>query len=127
MLHSVMFWNEPNNVSHWDSTIDPTWAQFAQMVAGAGEAVATVNPRVLRVLGQLADPGQETVAPQVGGCLDLKAVRLGNLAERLIERSRRRSPPSSIRAKDREWPICASQAVRAVRNAHARIRQGGCG
>jgi beta-xylosidase len=59
MLHSVMFWNEPNNVSHWDSTIDPAWEQFAQMVACASDAVAAANPHVLRVLGGISpiDPG----------------------------------------------------------------------
>jgi len=54
MLHSVMFWNEPNNVSHWDSTMDPSWAQFAQMVSWAADAVASVNPQITRVLGGIS-------------------------------------------------------------------------
>ena len=36
MLDSVMLWNEPNNVSHWDSEIRiPDWSQFARMVRWA--------------------------------------------------------------------------------------------
>jgi beta-xylosidase len=49
-----MFWNEPNNVSHWDSAMDPDWAQFARMVSWAGDAVAAANPRILRVLGGIS-------------------------------------------------------------------------
>ena len=25
MVEAVMFWNEPNNKSHWDFEIDPDW------------------------------------------------------------------------------------------------------
>ncbi|HVG49074.1 MAG TPA: beta-xylosidase [Rubellimicrobium sp.] len=59
MIDSVMFWNEPNNKSHWDPEIDPDWSQFADMVNRAGEAVAGVNPTVTRVLGGMSpiDPG----------------------------------------------------------------------
>lgn len=54
MLHSVMFWNEPNNLSHWDNVLDPNWEQFARMVAWAGEAVRATNPSVTRVLGGIS-------------------------------------------------------------------------
>jgi beta-xylosidase len=59
MIDSVMFWNEPNNKSHWDPEIDPDWSQFADMVNRAGQAVAGVNPTVTRVLGGMSpiDPG----------------------------------------------------------------------
>jgi beta-xylosidase len=59
MIDSVMFWNEPNNKSHWDPEIDPDWSQFAQMVNLAGRAVAEVNPQMTRVLGGMSpiDPG----------------------------------------------------------------------
>ena len=40
MIDSVMFWNEPNNKSHWDPEIDPDWSQFATMINMAGQAVA---------------------------------------------------------------------------------------
>ncbi|MBS1816888.1 MAG: beta-xylosidase [Acidobacteria bacterium] len=59
MIDSVMFWNEPNNLSHWDFQLDPDWAIFADMVSRAADAVAAENPRLTRVLGGISpiDPG----------------------------------------------------------------------
>jgi beta-xylosidase len=54
MIEAVMFWNEPNNKSHWDFLIDPDWDIFARMTVLAVEAVATENPRLLRVLGGIS-------------------------------------------------------------------------
>jgi beta-xylosidase len=54
MLEAVMLWNEPNNLSHWDSDQDPDWSCFAQMVRWACEAVAAENPAVTRVLGGIS-------------------------------------------------------------------------
>ena len=67
MLDSVMFWNEPNNLSHWDFQMDEGWQQFAKMVRWAGEAVHAANPQVRRVMG-----GLSPVDPEF-------AVRLGDL------------------------------------------------
>lgn len=49
-----MFWNEPNNLSHWDFSLDPEWNTFAAMVKAAGRAVAAENTGVLRVLGGIS-------------------------------------------------------------------------
>ena len=38
MIEAVMFWNEPNNKSHWDFEVDPDWSKFAAMVKLASEA-----------------------------------------------------------------------------------------
>jgi beta-xylosidase len=54
MVDSVMFWNEPNNLSHWNFEIDPGWTTFASMVNQAAEAVAAENPRLKRVLGGIS-------------------------------------------------------------------------
>ncbi|MFN3651051.1 MAG: beta-xylosidase [Armatimonadota bacterium] len=54
MVEAVMFWNEPNNKSHWDFEIDPEWMMFGEMVKLAAEAVAAVNPRLPRVLGGIS-------------------------------------------------------------------------
>jgi beta-xylosidase len=54
MIDSVMFWNEPNNKSHWDPEIDPDWARYAEMTIAAGKAVAAVNPGLTRVLGGIS-------------------------------------------------------------------------
>jgi beta-xylosidase len=54
MIDSVMFWNEPNNKSHWDPEIDPDWSRYAEMTIAAGKAVAEVNPGLTRVLGGIS-------------------------------------------------------------------------
>ena len=54
MLEAVMFWNEPNNLSHWDFEVDRDWALFARMVKLAAQAVRAENPKVLRVLGGIS-------------------------------------------------------------------------
>lgn len=50
-IDSVMFWNEPNNKSHWDFEIDPTWARYAELVKLGSRAVTAERPRLLRDLG----------------------------------------------------------------------------
>ena len=54
-----MLWNEPNNLSHWDRSLDPDWALFAEMVRLAGERLGQVAPGLTRVLGGISpiDPG----------------------------------------------------------------------
>ena len=54
MLEAVMFWNEPNNKSHWDFEIDPDWRLFADMVKRAADAVAAERPELTRVLGGIS-------------------------------------------------------------------------
>jgi len=54
MIEAVMFWNEPNNKSHWDFEVDPGWTRFAAMVKLAAEAVRAENPNLLRVLGGIS-------------------------------------------------------------------------
>lgn len=54
-----MFWNEPNNLSHWDFQLDPDWAMYSEMVKLASEAVAAEDGKVRKVLGGISpiDPG----------------------------------------------------------------------
>ncbi|MEW6160979.1 MAG: beta-xylosidase [Verrucomicrobiota bacterium] len=54
MIEAVMFWNEPNNKSHWDFQIDPEWRLYAEMVKQAADAVAAENPKLVRVLGGIS-------------------------------------------------------------------------
>jgi beta-xylosidase len=54
MVEAVMFWNEPNNKSHWDFALDPEWKTYAEMVKLAGQAVRAENPKLLRVLGGMS-------------------------------------------------------------------------
>jgi beta-xylosidase len=59
MIDSVMLWNEPNNMSHWDFEIDPQWERYAALVRSAASAVASERPELQRVLGGISpiDPG----------------------------------------------------------------------
>ncbi len=55
MIEAVMFWNEPNNKSHWDFVeLDPEWRIFSDMVRLAAEAVASERPHLTRVLGGIS-------------------------------------------------------------------------
>ncbi len=54
MIEAVMFWNEPNNLSHWDFEMDPDWSSFARMVHMASSAVKAEKPGITRVLGGIS-------------------------------------------------------------------------
>lgn len=55
MIEAAMFWNEPNNKSHWAfAEHDPEWRRFSEMVSLAADAVAAENPALLRVLGGIS-------------------------------------------------------------------------
>jgi beta-xylosidase len=54
MLEAVMFWNEPNNLSHWDFEVDRDWSVYARMVTLAAMAAHAENPKLLRVLGGIS-------------------------------------------------------------------------
>lgn len=51
MIEALEFWNEPNNLSHWDYEADPQWREFARMAAAAGHHSRAIAPQVRRVLG----------------------------------------------------------------------------
>ena len=59
MIEAAMIWNEPNNKSHWDPLVDPTWERFAQMTILAGQAIRAERSDLPRVLGGISpiDPG----------------------------------------------------------------------
>ncbi|MGN6387310.1 MAG: glycosyl hydrolase [Verrucomicrobiota bacterium] len=54
MVEAVMFWNEPNNKSHWDFEIDPEWHQFSEMIKLAADRVSQINPALTKVLGGIS-------------------------------------------------------------------------
>jgi beta-xylosidase len=71
MIEAAMIWNEPNNKSHWDNTLDPEWQLYAEMAKAAGRAIRRVDPSLPRVLGGISpiDPAFiETMAAR--GVLD---------------------------------------------------------
>jgi beta-xylosidase len=71
VIEAAMIWNEPNNKSHWDPTLDPDWNIFADTVIRAGTAIRDVNPAVTRVLGGMSpiDPHWTNVM-RAKGALD---------------------------------------------------------
>jgi beta-xylosidase len=54
VIEAVMFWNEPNNKSHWDFELDPGWERYAAMVKLAAQAVGDDRPSLTRVLGGIS-------------------------------------------------------------------------
>ena len=78
MIEAVMFWNEPNNMSHWDFEIDPEWKLFANMAKLAANAVAAENSRVPKVLGGISPIDPKFVTRMKDQCvlshLDVVAV-----------------------------------------------------
>lgn len=54
-MEAAMFWNEPNNKSHWDFVeLDPEWRIFCAMTRLAAGAVAAECPGMARVLGGIS-------------------------------------------------------------------------
>ena len=54
MIEAIKFWNEPNNLSHWDFTMDPEWRQYADMTRRAARAVRALAPGLRLVLGGIS-------------------------------------------------------------------------
>jgi len=54
VIEAVMFWNEPNNKSHWDFEIDRDWALYAAMVRLAADAVSAERPELTKVMGGIS-------------------------------------------------------------------------
>lgn len=54
MIEALKFWNEPNNLSHWDFEIDPEWQQYSAMVQQASSAVRARAPQLPLILGGIS-------------------------------------------------------------------------
>ncbi len=54
MIEAIKFWNEPNNLSHWDFEMDPDWREFSRMTGLAAQAVREVSPATCLVLGGIS-------------------------------------------------------------------------
>jgi beta-xylosidase len=78
VIEAVMLWNEPNNLSHWDFTVDPEWARFARMVRLAGAAVRAERPGLTRVLGGTSpiDPSFMRLVASQGALDEVDAVAI---------------------------------------------------
>lgn len=78
MIEAIKFWNEPNNLSHWDFQLDPEWREFSLMTELAATAVRRLCPQLTLVLGGISpiDPNFIRLLRSYGltGCLDAVAV-----------------------------------------------------
>jgi beta-xylosidase len=54
MIEAIKFWNEPNNLSHWDFQMDPGWTEFAHMTRLGAAAVRALAPDLTLVLGGMS-------------------------------------------------------------------------
>jgi beta-xylosidase len=54
VIEAIKFWNEPNNLSHWDFQMDPEWREFAHMTRLAAHAVRALRPDLTLVLGGIS-------------------------------------------------------------------------
>jgi beta-xylosidase len=71
MIEAVMFWNEPNNKSHWDFEIDHDWTMYARMVKLASTAVRAENQHLWQSLGGISPIDGEFIKNmQAKGVLD---------------------------------------------------------
>jgi len=78
MIEAIKFWNEPNNVSHWDSYMDPDWSQFAAMTGLAADAVRALAPNLRLVLGGMSpiDPAFVALLDRHGLLVKLDVIAL---------------------------------------------------
>jgi beta-xylosidase len=76
VVEAVMLWNEPNNKSHWDFTIDLEWQIFSRMVREAAAAVAAERRSLTRVMGGISpiDPAFIRTLQGQGAFQDIDAV-----------------------------------------------------
>jgi len=54
MIEALKLWNEPNDLSHWDFHLDPTWREFSQMTCLAAAAVRQLCPELPLILGGMS-------------------------------------------------------------------------
>src|SRR5438128_12046561 len=54
MIEAIKLWNEPNNLSHWDFTLDPQWREFSEMTRQAATAIRQRCPGLPLVLGGIS-------------------------------------------------------------------------
>ncbi|MDG5815361.1 glycosyl hydrolase [Chitinispirillales bacterium ANBcel5] len=54
MIEAIKLWNEPNNLSHWDFTLDPDWKLFSAMTSLAAKAIKRTHPTLPVVLGGIS-------------------------------------------------------------------------
>jgi beta-xylosidase len=54
MIEAIKLWNEPNNLSHWDFTMDTQWKEFSCMTRPAAHRLRGICPGLCLVLGGIS-------------------------------------------------------------------------
>lgn len=54
MIEAIKIWNEPNNLSHWDFTMDTEWKEFAIMAQQAAVTIRELCPSIKIILGGIS-------------------------------------------------------------------------
>jgi beta-xylosidase len=54
MIEAVKIWNEPNNLSHWDFTLDPDWRDFSAMARQTADRIRSCAPHLQIVMGGIS-------------------------------------------------------------------------
>lgn len=54
MIEAIKLWNEPNNLSHWDFTMDPKWVEFSEMTRLGATAIRRLAPNLPLILGGIS-------------------------------------------------------------------------
>ncbi len=106
MIEAVMLWNEPNNLSHWDFTVDQGWTVFSRMARLAGEAVRAERPGLTRVLGGTSpiDAGFMKLLASQGALDEVDAVAIHGF------------PLDWNHWQIHEWPARLAEITEAVRH-----------
>lgn len=78
MIEAIKFWNEPNNLSHWDFLMDPEWKEYARMTEIALKAVRAEKEDLKLILGGISpiDPNFITLIESYGLLNSLDAVAI---------------------------------------------------
>ena len=76
MIEAIKFWNEPNNLSHWNFLIDPDWKIFSEMTRIAARQVRQLAPDLFLVLGGISpiDPDFISLMADHGVISEMDAV-----------------------------------------------------
>jgi beta-xylosidase len=115
MIEALEFWNEPNNLSHWDYEADPQWSEFSRMVITGALRAREISPEVRRVLGGICpiDPHFVRLMGECGVLAEMDAVGIHGF------------PLDWDRWPIEEWPDRISE-VEAVTNLPIWVTEVGC-
>ncbi len=121
MIEAAMIWNEPNNKSHWDPSLDPDWSLFAAMATLAGQAIAPRIPPDPRARRHVADRPASSARSQ-GTARSTQSTRSRCTVSRSTGTCGRSTTGRQKIAEIRPSPTCPSGCRRSASPPSARRR-----